>query len=275
MRYKIKSLLILLMFAYSSATYAQSIMQQINALSWQMSGVLPIGPQATLQLTKTVKGLNAADTSKFLELNGNLPTTNTYLVSKDDYHWFATFKFENSGYIKDDEKIDAAELLRILKENNLKGAEERRKSGLEALILEGWFVEPHYDQQTKRLEWGLRLQGEVSKEIIVNYSSRLLSRSGVMHATLVADPQTFRTDLNEFNLMLNKFEFTSGQRYEEFRQGDKVAAYGLGALVLGGAAAAAAKAGSGFLKAIGFAVVAFFGAIIAFFKRFFTKKPDA
>jgi uncharacterized membrane-anchored protein len=43
--------------------------------------------------------------------------------------------------------------------------------------------------------------------------------------------------------MLTGYSFQSGQSYAEFRSGDKVAKYGLAALVLGGAAVGAAKLG--------------------------------
>ena len=59
---------------------------------------------------------------------------------------------------------------------------------------------------------------------------------------------------------MNGFEFTSGNRYAEFMAGDKVAEYGLTALVAGGAGAALAK--SGLLAKMWKAIV--LGAIAAF-----------
>jgi uncharacterized membrane-anchored protein len=49
--------------------------------------------------------------------------------------------------------------------------------------------------------------------------------------------------------VLAGYDFNPGDRYSEFQEGDKVAAYGLGALVVGGAAAVAAK--TGIWKALG------------------------
>jgi uncharacterized membrane-anchored protein len=98
---------------------------------------------------------------------------NTFAPS--DLTWFSVF-FESSGYVQDDEKIDPDSLLEILKKNNVAGNEERKKRGLETLVLEGWYVAPHYDIQTKRLEWGTKLRPE-SGGITVNYTIRLLGRS--------------------------------------------------------------------------------------------------
>ena len=77
----------------------------------------------------------------------------------------------------------------------------------------------------------------------MNYTSRILGRGGVMTATLVSDTDTLPQNTNEFKKVLTGFNYNSGQTYAEFKNGDKVAAIGLGALVLGGAAAVATKKG--------------------------------
>ena len=57
----------------------------------------------------------------------------------------------------------------------------------------------------------------------------------------------------------------------EFQPGDKVAKYGLAALVAGGAAAAVVK-GKGLFKIIGIAILAGLAAVGSFFKKIFGKK---
>jgi len=79
-----------------------------------------------------------------------------------------------------------------------------------------------------------------------------------------------------FKTALNDFSFDAGQRYAEYRPGDKIAKYGLGALVVGGAAVGAAKLGlfaSLFvlLKKGAKLIILGFVAVIAFFKRMFAK----
>jgi uncharacterized membrane-anchored protein len=46
-----------------------------------------------------------------------------------------------------------------------------------------------------------------------------------------------------YRALLADYSFQSGHRYAEYRQGDKVAQYGLAALIAGGAAVGAAKLG--------------------------------
>lgn len=232
-----------------------------------------IGGVASVKLTSDLQFLGTSATNQYLQLLGNLPTENSYALAKTDQSWFSVFQFDRSGYVKDDEEIDPDVLLQQLKENNVRGNEERRKQGLTLLHLEGWFVPPHYDVQTKRLEWGTRLRTE-NGEQLVNYTARLLGRSGVMSATLVSDPASLDHDVAEFKSALKGFEFNSGETYSEFRQGDKVAEYGLAALIVGGAAAAAAKSGAGktIFKGLGILALAVIAALGAFVKKLFGKK---
>jgi uncharacterized membrane-anchored protein len=131
-------------------------------------------------------------------------------------------------------------------------------------------VSPHYDIETKRLEWGTRVITETG-EPTVNYSIRILGRSGVMQAVLVSDPNELERDLNAFRAALKGFNFVQGERYAEWKTGDKVAEYGLAALIVGGAAAAAAKTGAGkaLFKFIGIGLFAAAAVAIRFLKHFF------
>lgn len=258
----------------AQSTNEVEISQKLKALPWiigpnegQISG------KARIKFGADYKFLGASGTKQFLELNGNLPAENHFTLAKNDYSWFAVFSFDESGYVKDDEKIDAEELLVQLKRGNEVANKERKERGLHILHLEGWFVSPRYDTDTKRLEWGTRLRTE-DQQAIVNFTSRLLGRTGVMSAVLVSDPDNLQRDVVEFKTALRNFEYNPGEKYTEFRQGDKVAEYGLAALIVGGAAAAAAKSGAGkaFFKLIGVAIIGGIAAIAAFLKRIMGKK---
>ena len=254
-----------------SSQNANDTISKIRALPWiKAPAIAPIGAVAHIKLTNGEMALGDSDTSRFLELNGNPPMADHFLVTAPDFQWFAVFDFDPTGYVRDDEKIDPDELFKTLKEQNTRGIEERKRLGLEPLVLQGWSVPPHYDIETKRLEWGTKLSG-TNGDLTVNYSIRILGRSGVLKALLVSDPTSLDHDLKDFRSALSNLTFDPGQKYSEFRQGDKVAEYGLGALVVGGAAAVAVKFGAGFFKAIGLAVLAFLGAIGAFLKRIFSR----
>lgn len=254
--------------------------EALDKLQWQVG---PTSADITARAKMTVPEgyvfLGEADTSKFLEINGNPPRSGHYMVGPKSLQWFAVFSFEESGYVKDDEKIDPDALLQSLQESDGPGNEERKRLGMESIYTDGWQVAPHYDTQSKHLEWGVRLRTEDGKSL-VNYTSRLLGRKGVMSAVLVSSPQTLAQDTSDFKQVLGGYAFQSGEKYTEFTQGDRVAEYGLAALVLGGAAAVATKKGlwgviGGFLAAFWKVIAGLAVAAVAGFKSLFSKKKDS
>ena len=189
---------------------------QIKKLDWKLGPANgDIGGTATIAVPKGSAFLDSADTRRFLELQGNLGVDNSYTFAPGDISWFSVFAFDRSGYVADDEKIDPDELLAILKKNNAEGNEERKRRGLATLTIEDWFVTPHYDIQTKRLEWGTKLLNPAG-EVTVNYSIRLLGRTGVMSALLVSDPTSLDRDIKSFKTALAGFDFNSGQNTLNF-----------------------------------------------------------
>jgi len=218
--------------------------------------------------------LGEADSEKFLKLTGNLPDPGYFIVLSPKDNWWATFSFNPIGYVKDGGKIDAGTLLKKLKDRDPAENRRRKKLGFAPIHTVGWSVPPHYDRDTKRLEWGLKLRS--GGKIGVDYTVRILGRTGVMNATLVSSPETLSADVRSFKAVLSGFKFDPGQRYAQFKKGDKVAAYGLAALILGGAAAVATKKGfwaviAGALaaawKVVAAAVVGVLGWLRALFKK--------
>ena len=228
---------------------ASHVLQELQKLAWQKGpGEGAIAGKATIRIPQGFAFLDERNTRRFIELMGNPPRDGHYMIAPASLDWFAVFSFDAIGYVKDDETIDAEKLLADLKSGDERGNEERKRLGMSPIYTDGWHVPPHYDSSTKRLEWGLRLRDEKGRTN-VNYTSRLLGRTGVMSAVLVTSPNTLNEDMKAFNGTLAGYEFVSGERYAEFKSGDKIAEYGLAALVVGGAAAAAAK--SGLLKSLG------------------------
>lgn len=168
--------------------------------------------------------------------------------------WAVYFEYSDVGYVKDDDKdkLDAAKLLKSIRAGNDEANKERQRNGNAPLLIVGWEQEPKYDEQTHNLTWAIRATSEGQQ--ILNYNTRLLGRKGVMEVVLVCDPDNLRTILPNFNGLLTDYKFNTGESYAEYKPGDKIAKYGLGALVLGGAAVGAAKLG-------------LLGPVILFFKK--------
>jgi len=220
--------------------------------------------------------LNPADTAKLEAITHNIGGGTEYFLAPEDLHWGAHFSFRDDGYVKDDEKIDADALLKNIKDNTAAANKIRRERGWDEMEVIGWQAPPHYDTQTNRLEWAVSGKDLKSDSEVVNFNTRILGRGGVMSAVLIADPQQLSAATNDFKSTLSGFTYSTGQRYSEYRPGDKIAKYGLAALVTGGAAAIAVKTGlwkvivgalvAGW-KFVAAALVAVFGGITKWFKR--------
>lgn len=253
---------------------------ELRKLNWQEGPSKgSVGEKATIDVPAGYVFLGDRDTSRFIQLVGNPPPQQShYLIAPKSLDWFAVFSFDATGYIKDDEKIDPEALLKSLKEGDAPQNEERKRLGMHAMYTDGWAVTPHYDPETKRLEWGVRLRSEDGR-MNVNYTSRILGRSGVMRAVLVSDVASLDKDTKEFKSALQKFTYNSGETYAEFKAGDKVAEYGLAALILGGAAAVATKKGfwgvlAGFFAAFWKVIAGVAVAAIAALRSLFKKKSQ-
>lgn len=241
MRNIITVLLFLPILSWGQAN--QNVDEELGKLAWQEGpSVGRIAATATINIPSGYVFLDSQNTRRFLELAGNPPRDGHFLFAPNSLKWFSVFSFNASGYVKDDEKIDPDALLKSLKDSDGPSNEERKRLGMAAIYTEGWAVQPHYDDQTKRLEWGTRLKYQ-NGTLNANYTIRLLGRTGVMSAVLVSDLETLPTDTQQFKTALQQYDFVAGEKYAEFKQGDKIAEYGLAALILGGAAAVATKKG--------------------------------
>jgi len=198
------------------------------------------------------------------------------LLMETNEHWSVIFEFNSIGYVKDDDKnkLDPDKILDSIKRGTAEANKERARNGRSALEIVGWEIPPKYDETTHNLEWAIR--GTVDDRAILNYNTRLLGRKGVMEVVLIVPPDKLAGTLPQFRSVLAGYTFQSGQSYAEFRPGDKVAKYGLAALIVGGAAVGAAKLGlfawlAVFLKKGWKLVVVGFAAVAAFFKRLFAR----
>lgn len=204
-----------------------------------------LGAEATIEVPAGYVFAGGIDARRVLQQMEN-PTSGQELglLAPAEGAWFLVFEFEDIGYVENaaEEDLDADALLEDLKEGTEAANETRREHGWVEMKLTGWSVLPHYDPATKNLEWGIlgeNTQGQKS----VNYNIRILGRRGVMSTVLVGDPEGFDPALAEARKLVSGFAYKAGSDYAAFEDGDKIAEYGLAALVAGGAAAIALKTG--------------------------------
>jgi len=248
------------------------ILAELRKLSWVHGpSVVRIESVAQFNVPAGFVFLDKPDTSRFMELMENPPSDREYLFAPDNLAWFATFQYDPVGYVKDDEQVDAASILSSIRESTEESNKARRARGWSTLTIVGWTYPPYYDPETKRLEWAI--DGvDSNQERVVNFNTRLLGRSGVTSALLVAGPQGLEATVGQFKSALQQFSYNSGERYAEFKQGDRMAEYGLTALIVGGTAAAAAK--SGLLKGLWKFILAGIFAAVAGLKALFSRNKS-
>lgn len=134
-----------------------------------------------------------------------------------------------------------------------------------ALKVTRWIEPPAYTADTHRLIWSaeaLRKDG-TTDDPTINYNTYVLGREGYISLNLITSGSAVENDKDSAGALLSAVSFNDGKRYADFNSStDKVAAYGLAALVAGVAAkklgllALLAATVVKFAKVIGLAVVA-------------------
>ncbi len=229
----------------------------IDGLGWQTEGIGDLEEWSSIEIPYGFRYLNGEDANRYMQAYGNPPSDYEGMIATEDLSWIVLFQFDPMGYVKDDEKdeLDADKLFEQLTENQEQGNRYRQEQGLQPLYIDGWAMEPRYNDRTNNLEWGLLLHSGNSTQQFINYQTKLLGREGVMEVTLICDLEQMDYILPEYQDLLVGHEYKEGKSYAEYKQGDKIAEYGLTALIAGGAIYGAAKLG-------------FLGGIIAFGKKF-------
>ncbi|PYK98201.1 MAG: DUF2167 domain-containing protein [Verrucomicrobia bacterium] len=231
---------------------------------------------AEIQVPEGFVFTGAKETRQLLEAMGN-PTSGSELgfLAPTSLAWFVVFEFSDVGYVKDDDKdkLNAEKLLKSIKAGTEQANQFREKMGAAPLHITGWEIPPHYNEQTHNLEWAIRAESEGHP--VINYNTRLLGRKGVMEVNLVIDPEKLNTAMPAYQTVLKDYSYKAGERYAEYHQGDKLAKYGLAALITGGAAAVAVKTGLFASLIVLFKkgwklVVLAVAAVVAWFKRLIT-----
>jgi uncharacterized membrane-anchored protein len=207
-----------------------------------------LGKVAELRLPQDYVFIGPDSIARFYELTKNVPNGKEVGVLIAPSAWMLFFDYVDVGYVKDDEKnaLDAAKLMQSMTEGQESANEARKKRGWDEMKLQGWATPPHYDEKTHNLKWAFKLSSSQDgfKSVWINESIRLLGRGGVMNVTLVSETPTFAAAEKEADqLLASDYQYAAGQKYAEFKAGDKIAEYGLAALVVGGGAVLAAKAG--------------------------------
>lgn len=210
----------------------------------------------------------AEDTKELMQYMGNPPTDlEVGLIAPDaeNESWFLVFEYDPVGYVRDDDKdeIDADAIFKSYSEGTEAANKIREENGQPKIHLKEWVEKPFYDEATHNLTWAFLIEGEDGNNS-VNYNTRVLGRHGYMSVTLVTDPAELEVAKVNSKQLMTAFRYTTGKDYLSFVKGDKVAKYGLAALIAAGAGAAAVKTGLlAVLLKYAKAIIVSIGAVIA------------
>lgn len=260
----------------------EKIWADANAASVTGPKDVPLAGQAVLKLPAGRVFIPQPHAGKVLNAMGN-PGKDTRLQGlifpEGKEEWFVTVRFDPSGYVKDDDAKDwnADDLLKSYREGTEASNKEREKMGVTPIEIVGWAEKPAYAAATHRLVWAMssRERGaSAGAEQGVNYNTYALGREGFFSLNLVTALNALPAEKHIAAELLDALEYDSGKRYADFNSStDRVAEYGLAALVVGVAAkklgffAAALLFFAKFFKVFLLGAAAFGGAFFKFFKR--------
>lgn len=197
--------------------------------------------------------------------------------------WAVVVTYTADGYVSDADaaKIDYADLLKTMQKGTEDVNPERIKQGYPAIELVGWSEPPHYDATSHKLYWARDLKftkpdGTLDGQSL-NYDIRVLGRHGYLSLNAVAPVDALAKVRADMPQVLDMTDFDSGERYANYNSGtDKLASYGIAALVAGGIAAKTglfAKLGLMLLALKKFIILGI-AAIAGLFRKLFNRNKD-
>ncbi len=195
--------------------------------------------------------------------------------------WGVIITYDHDGHVKDDDagsiKYDA--LLKDMQQSTNDNNGARKEQGYPPMTLVGWAEKPSYDQGHHKLYWAKELKVDGANENSLNYNIRVLGRDGVLVLNAVAGMNQIGQIRGEMQNVSAFTEFTPGHRYTDFDGNtDKVAEYGIAALVAGGVAAKLGLFGKLFALLLAFKkviLVALAAGGSWLYQRFGRKQPGA
>ena len=226
----------------------QTAEQFMQSLHFQQGNITLPGGIATLALPPSFRYLPPADAEHLLVDGwGNPPGTPTLGMivpanasPLEQGGWAAVITYDKDGHVKDGDadSIKYDELLKDMQDSVRDHNAARKEKGYPAMTLVGWAEQPHYDKAQHKLYWAKELHVEGGQQNDLNYNVRVLGREGVLVLNAIANRDQLDTIKGEMQAVTAFTNFNPGQRYTDFNSGtDKVAEYGLAALVAGGVAA--------------------------------------
>lgn len=196
------------------------------------------GSLGNLNLPKGYAYFGEAKAKEQMERGGSSPENAIGLIvpTEKDGKFAVLLRYEDTGYVSDKDagEIDPKKILESYQEGTEAQNEQRKERGIGAIHVTGWEQEPKYDGKTHVVTWSLQAKDDKNEQF-VNYNTRVLTRKGVLSVNLMCDNADLPASRPKAQDLTSKITFNEGERYEDYKKGDKISAGGLVALIAGGA----------------------------------------
>jgi uncharacterized membrane-anchored protein len=233
----------------------EEVQAAYDALGWRTTAgsfKLPKS-HAIIQLRSGQALLLGADAQRYSWLSSGteFPDTEallTYDSSSSQAEVY--YEWRDEGYVGDSDwdDVNSDQLLEDYRRGTEEANDDRIANGFKPMQVVGWLERPHYDKSTHTVTYAMELKDQDGGW--ANAFALRLGRAGYTEFTWVGSVGLFqgaggRPALLDQALASHRYE--DGYRYQDFKEGDQVAAYGIAGLV---AAAVGAKFGKGLIAAL-------------------------
>lgn len=191
--------------------------------------------------------------------------------------------YDDEGFVTDEDwsDIDPDALLRDMRAAREAASDERRRNGGPgAMYTVDWLILPTYDPAKKEARWAI--QFSTNGQLFANLQVIRLGRYGYHRMSWAGPASGVDSTPHFLQTMLDSYSYDEGYRYSDHVEGDKVAGFGIAALVRATAigskpseGSAATIFGGDLLLAKGLIVLAAVGGIGIFFKRSLGRRSSA
>ena len=226
----------------------------VSSLKWQTGTITLQGGLAKINLAPGYRFLDGPDAEKVLHDLWDNPPADPPLGMifppdagpLDENGWGVLVEYEEGGHVNDADasKINYSDLLKTMQQQVRDDNARRQQEGYAPMELVGWAEPPHYDAVTHKLYWAKELRVGDSPANGLNYNIRVLGRKGVLVLNAIAGLNDLGAVSAKMPDVMAMVDFQPGNTYADFDPRiDKVAKYGIAALIAGGALGVAAKVG--------------------------------
>mgnify|MGYP003326397815 CR=1 FL=1 len=236
---------------------------ELESLGWTRGGPVELPrSKGLLNVPPNLRQLVGKDVPKaWHALNGTIPPIGLEAIVHDpETNGYVTFQKLSVGYIKLDDwnDFDPERLIKVISETAEAANKERAKAGVSPIRTVRWHQIPQLDREKNVVHWAIEVvDGE--GETAINSGALVFSRDGYECIVWVGgDPFESLLTVAEAS-----FSLPQGNRYSDYRPGDRVAkARGAGLLTSTLAGTAVAHLGT---TALVFITKNFFGLLLLMF----------